>query len=322
MLFSIIIPLYNKAHTILDTLKSISEQSFTDFEVVIVNDGSTDNSIQTIQECNFNFSINIIAQHNLGVSVARNRGIIEAEGEYLCFLDADDEWMPEYLSEVAKAIANNNDAGLILTGRYYNDTKEGTMLPIILGSYKNRTSPIDFFINPHLIAHISSTTVKKEILSKSFYNNEYFIPDQKVNEDFTFLYRLALHTKTVYIGYPLSVYKGNIVGQATSLLKEKQRLKDSILFFNTIIAEWERLNKASSSFKFFLRFELHHIIWVKIKMNNSEYIQHFLSELNFKPIFYPWEQAFIKNTYRYKCIILPYIALNKLIMRAKNNFLL
>lgn len=96
--FSIVIPLYNKRNKILSTIQSVQNQTFQDFEIVIVNDGSTDGSDEIVKQTNDN-RIRLINQPNAGVSAARNRGIKESTGSYICFLDADDEWFPTMLEE-------------------------------------------------------------------------------------------------------------------------------------------------------------------------------------------------------------------------------
>lgn len=100
MMISVIIPLYNKVGRIADTLDSVLAQTFDDFEVVVVNDGSTDGSDAIVRQCK-DARVRIIDQPNGGVSAARNRGIEEARGEYMAFLDADDEWAPDYLATQA-----------------------------------------------------------------------------------------------------------------------------------------------------------------------------------------------------------------------------
>ncbi len=101
--FSIIIPLYNKEHYIENTLKSVFNQSFTDFEILIINDGSTDKSETKIQQFQDN-RIRYFSKKNDGVSIARNLGIQEATAQYIAFLDADDYWYPEFLQTMFKAI--------------------------------------------------------------------------------------------------------------------------------------------------------------------------------------------------------------------------
>lgn len=95
-MISIVIPLYNKEQQIVETIQSILKQTFQYFEIIIVNDGSTDHSVEEVKKVT-DSRIRLIHQPNAGVSAARNRGIEEAQGKYIAFLDADDEWKPEYL---------------------------------------------------------------------------------------------------------------------------------------------------------------------------------------------------------------------------------
>ena len=96
-MISVVIPLYNKEGQIAHTLQSVFTQTFQNFEIVIVDDGSTDNSVEEVERFD-DSRIRLIHQTNAGVSAARNRGIEEARGELIAFLDADDEWKPEYLA--------------------------------------------------------------------------------------------------------------------------------------------------------------------------------------------------------------------------------
>lgn len=102
-MISIVIPLYNKEKSVVATLQSVLEQTYTDWECIVINDGSSDNSLEVVK--NFidefkidDFKFQILTQNNAGVSAARNRGIIEAKGEYVAFLDADDLWTDDYLT--------------------------------------------------------------------------------------------------------------------------------------------------------------------------------------------------------------------------------
>lgn len=104
-MISIVIPLYNKAEKISGTLASVFAQTYTDYEIVIVDDGSTDRSANIVERIN-DSRIRLVRQTNAGVSSARNRGITEAKGDYVAFLDADDRWNPEFLSEISKLIVS------------------------------------------------------------------------------------------------------------------------------------------------------------------------------------------------------------------------
>lgn len=95
-MISVVIPLYNKEKQIAKTIESVLAQTYQDFEIVIVNDGSTDGSVAEVEKIP-DTRIRLINQKNSGVSVARNRGIAEAKGEFIALLDGDDLWMPTYL---------------------------------------------------------------------------------------------------------------------------------------------------------------------------------------------------------------------------------
>lgn len=85
------------------TLQSVLNQSFTDYEIIVVNDGSTDNGVAVVEQINDD-RIKIIHQENKGVSTARNKGIEAAKAEYICFLDADDSWKEDFLNETHRLI--------------------------------------------------------------------------------------------------------------------------------------------------------------------------------------------------------------------------
>ncbi len=98
-MISVVIPLYNKERSISTTLESVLAQSYTDYEVIVVDDGSTDNSADTVREL-AKEKIRLITQPNGGVSAARNTGIMAAKGEYVVFLDGDDLWDKDFLKEL------------------------------------------------------------------------------------------------------------------------------------------------------------------------------------------------------------------------------
>ena len=114
MKYSVVIPLYNKEHYIAGTLRSVLTQTFPDYEVIVVDDGSTDHSLQACKEVRSD-KIRVVQQVNQGVSAARNKGIELAAGEYICFLDADDTWHPDYLQNIETIVQKYPQSDIFVT---------------------------------------------------------------------------------------------------------------------------------------------------------------------------------------------------------------
>lgn len=112
--FSVVIPLYNKARFIKRALDSVLMQTRRDYEIIVVDDGSTDQGPKIVEQCS-DLRIKLIRQKNGGVSAARNTGIEAAEGEYIAFLDADDVWNPHYLEVIGTLVEQYPEAGAYAT---------------------------------------------------------------------------------------------------------------------------------------------------------------------------------------------------------------
>ena len=119
---SIIIPLYNKEAAIERTIQSVLCQEFHDFELIVVNDGSTDHSLDVVKGIS-DERIRIINQQNSGVSAARNRGMNEANGEYVLFLDADDNLLENALNLISCA-----DGYDVVFGSFVQTDSRGKMV--------------------------------------------------------------------------------------------------------------------------------------------------------------------------------------------------
>ncbi len=117
---SIIIPVYNGARTVPSALASVFAQSYTDYEVVVVDDGSTDDTAVVL--AGYKDRIHAISQPNSGASTARNAGIRASGGEYVAFLDDDDEWMPEMLERCAAVLDRDPNCALVYAGAYKVDS--------------------------------------------------------------------------------------------------------------------------------------------------------------------------------------------------------
>ncbi len=129
-MISIIIPLYNKEQYIRQTLESVFSQTFQQFEIVVVDDGSTDGSLDVVRQIS-DPRIRIVCKENGGVSSARNMGIGEARYDYLAFLDADDLWMPDHLEVIAQLIRKYPQCGLFGTSYYFQRSGQQPTLPML-----------------------------------------------------------------------------------------------------------------------------------------------------------------------------------------------
>ena len=186
--FSVVIPLYNKADTIARTLESVQAQTYKSFEVVIVDDGSSDGGRAVAMSFIGRIPLRIVAQKNLGVSVARNKGAQESVGRYIAFLDADDEWYPDYLYELSRILVKFPGAKVIGTDYEFTINKK-----IISGKGSNNIEEIDLFDEWPLRNPVNSSTVA--IRRDFFIESGGFNKEFRYYEDAEFLFRLALRTK-------------------------------------------------------------------------------------------------------------------------------
>ncbi|MCV9928334.1 glycosyltransferase family 2 protein [Flavobacterium sp. LS1R49] len=165
---SVVIPLYNKSNYIEKTLKSVFEQTFTDYEIIVVNDGSIDDSEIKVLSLK-NSRITLYNQKNQGVSVARNLGIEKSKGELIAFLDADDYWYPNHLEELNNLYHNFPDCGMYCSRYKIKTTKKHFQIPNhnqIDSSFKGIIK--DYFSSniPFRVTWTSSLAIPKEIIEK------------------------------------------------------------------------------------------------------------------------------------------------------------
>ena len=122
---SIIVPIYNVERYLNRAIDSILKQTFTDYEIILINDGSTDNSFSIAQEYveKYPERIRLITQKNAGLSAARNRGIDEALGEYVCFIDSDDFIKPDMIERLYNQISSKKaDMAICGVTKYIEET--------------------------------------------------------------------------------------------------------------------------------------------------------------------------------------------------------
>lgn len=120
MTISIIIPVYNGEKTIKQTIESVLNQTFKDIEIIVINDGSTDTTVDIVKSI-ADSRLQIFSYENAGLAATRNRGIRKAKGEFISFLDADDLWTPDKLEDQYKALKANPQAGVAYSWTNYID---------------------------------------------------------------------------------------------------------------------------------------------------------------------------------------------------------
>ena len=211
--FSIIVPLYNKAPYVRKALDSILSQTFTDFELIIVDDGSRDESMIVVQDFIRDVScmmydvcdkIKVIQQENAGVAAARNNGVAKSKGEYVCFLDADDWWEPNFLEEMDRLIKEYPDAGLYgLNYVYYKPGKTHVALHTTTG-YINY--PKEYLRNGAMMIFTSSSSSSRRVYDEI----GGFPVGIKLGEDFLLWAKIALKYKVAFFEKPLSYYNNDV----------------------------------------------------------------------------------------------------------------
>jgi glycosyltransferase involved in cell wall biosynthesis len=165
--FSVIIPLYNKENYIENTLKSVLEQTFTDFEIIIVNDDSTDNSLEIVKRFD-DSRITIIEQQNAGVSATRNLGIEKASGKLIALLDADDYWFPNHLDILHSLYHDFPNAGMYCSRYKIKFAENNLYTPKLIDITPDFRGIVpDFFRSSYVdrVAWTSIVAIPKEIFN-------------------------------------------------------------------------------------------------------------------------------------------------------------
>ncbi len=264
--YSIIIPVYNVEKYIKRCLDSVFNQTEKDFEVIVVNDGTKDNSMDIVK----NYNVKIINQKNMGLSEARNNGVKNAKGEYLVFLDSDDYIEKDLLKELNKSLTNNPD---II--RYQikevdedNNTKEYNET-----SFEGKTGEEAFNLisKYHFVENAWCYAIRRE-----YYNKEKFSFKQgTIHEDFGLIPLVIIKAKVVnsisYIGY-------NYLQRQNSIMSQKnyeKTIKKANDFYNHYLYLIDEINKTRISNKdVFKSFCANSVIMKICELNNPEYKEY------------------------------------------------
>lgn len=219
-MFSIVIPLYNKEQSVTNTLQSVLSQTFTEFEVVIVNDGSTDNSVEKVEGFN-DPRIRLIHQANAGVSAARNKGIEEAKFEWIAFIDADDLWVEVHLSTLKEMIKSYPEHKAFCNSYVLSSKKNNLRLD------NDEVKIVDDYFVEAIKQHFFWTGVV--CVHKSLFEKVgYFNTNLSRGEDLDLWMRIGRKYSIVWGNKTTAIYNQESENKAT---KKNTNLENSIVYY-------------------------------------------------------------------------------------------
>jgi cellulose synthase/poly-beta-1,6-N-acetylglucosamine synthase-like glycosyltransferase len=225
---SVVIPLFNKGPYIARTIGSVLAQTLGDFEIIVVNDGSTDDGPQVVRRMS-DPRIRLIEQTNAGVSAARNHGIREARADLVAFLDADDEWMPGFLAAIMNLQADYPEAGAYVTAHRIAKGP-GVYRDVVAPGYNRggRTRLMtDYFGSAHRMwIHTSSIVVRRRVFDRV----GGFREGCAMGEDVDMWFRIAAYYDIAYCPRVASVWRYDVETSAckTRLPPEWSALSESM----------------------------------------------------------------------------------------------
>ncbi len=199
-ILSIIVPAYNAERTVLKTIESVQKQTFSDFELILINDGSTDHTLELLDTVK-DPRLKIYSYQNGGVSVARNRGIAHAKGEFIAFLDTDDLWTSDKLELQVAALQQHPEAGVAYSWTYFMDEQ---------GKSFHADEPITFegdvyaeLLAGYFLRSGSNSLIRRQALESV----GEFDPTLTHGEDWELSLRLAAHWPFIVVPKPQILYR-------------------------------------------------------------------------------------------------------------------
>lgn len=227
-MISVIIPLYNKAPYIASTLQCVLQQTYTHYEIVVVDDGSTDDGVTKVKSVKDD-RIRIVQQKNGGVSAARNRGIAEACGEYVAFLDADDEWRPDYLQTQMDLVLKYPQCDVFASNYEFRNV-EGKVTNTIINKlpFEGTDGVLDNYFEVASCSHPPLWTSAVMVRKAAIQSIGGFPVGIKSGEDLLTWARLAVKYQIAYSTKALSTFINSCIND-NSKPKERFSEEDAVL---------------------------------------------------------------------------------------------
>lgn len=242
--FSIIIPLYNKEKYIQNTLNCVFKQVFSNFEVIVINDGSTDGSLAILNQFTNDSRLKIIHQKNQGVSAARNKGMENAQADYICFLDADDTWKPNHLQAFYEVIFKFSEAKMYCNRYVTQISKNSFIENNFIDIAENYEGYVEDFFKSSLINRVALTSavcIHKDVLN----DIGGFDPQLKSDQDLDYWIKIALKYKIAITAVTTMIY--NFINANKSLSKDHSRFNKL-----TNLNQYLDVEKSNETLKLFL----------------------------------------------------------------------
>ncbi len=245
--FSIIIPVYNVEKYIKKCLDSVFNQTYKDFEVIVINDGTPDNSMEIIKE----YDITVINQKNQGQSAARNAGIKKATGDYIIFLDSDDYWRKDLLKEINKSLKNNPDVVRFQMQELF-EGQDGILEHNEKGfEGLNGVDAFNEIVKYHIVDAACPYAIKREYYLK----NKFQFKTGLVHEDFGLIPLIIIKASIVnsieYIGYNYIQRAGSTMNNK-DYTKVKKKVSDMFEHYKFLIKEINKTKLDSRIFRSFV----------------------------------------------------------------------
>lgn len=244
--FSIIIPVYNVEKYIKKCLDSVFNQSYKDYEVIVVNDGTKDNSMDIVKQ----YDLTIVNQENAGLSAARNKGLEVSKGEYVLFLDSDDFIEKDLLKELNKSIKNKPDIVRFQIQEVFEDgkIKKYNEMPF---TNKNGEEAFKIISDYHFVENAWAYIYRKRYIEE----NDYKFKKGTIHEDFGLIPLVIIKANKVnsipYIGYNYIQREGSIMSQK-NYTKTKKKVEDFFNHYIYLIDEIDKTNLDSKIYKSFI----------------------------------------------------------------------
>ena len=233
--FSVIVPCYNVEHTVKATLESLNNQTVTDFEVILVNDGSTDNTQELLEKFTFVQKKIIVNKINNGLGAARNSGIKISTGKYIALLDADDLWMSRKL-ELQIPLFQKKTVGLVYSNAIYFYTN-GRKKKL----YKYKTPPtgkvFKELLNKYFLC-ITTVIISKKALESM---NYWFDPNFSIIEEYDLFIRISYLWELSYYNDALAKYR--IHDKNTTFLQWDKIKDEKLRFLNNCYLQFPNFER-------------------------------------------------------------------------------